>query len=102
MANEEHIQLLREGAESWNKKRRENPLIPDEIFTPDFSKARLITHFLGSSDLEGINLKNGNFREAMLGPLNLKKANLQESQFQKAFLWGSRPLRSGTWERRFR
>lgn len=88
MANEEHIQLLREGAESWNKKREENPLIPDEIFTPDFSKARLITHFLGSSDLEGASLKNGNFREAMLGPLNLKKANLQRAQFQEAFLWG--------------
>ena len=88
MANEEHIQLLREGVESWNKKRRENPFIPDEIFIPDFSEAHLITHFLGSSDLEGINLKNGDFREAMLGPLNLKKANLQEAQFQKAFLMG--------------
>lgn len=88
MANEEHIQLLREGAESWNKKRRENPLIPDEIFTPDFRKARLVTHFLNSSDLEGANLKNGDFREALVGPLNLKKANLQEAQFQKAFLMG--------------
>ena len=88
MANEEHIQLLREGAESWNKKREENPVIPDEIFTPDFSKARLVTHFWGSSDLEGANLKNGDFREALVGPLNLKKANLQEAQFQKAFLMG--------------
>ena len=45
MANEEHIQLLREGVESWNKKRKENPFIPDEIFTPDFSKARLNNPF---------------------------------------------------------
>ena len=61
-------------------------LFPTKFLPPTSAKRVLITHFLGSSDLEGINLKNGNFREAMLGPLNLKKANLQEAQFQKAFL----------------
>lgn len=86
MANEEHIKWLREGAESWNERRKKH-LAPD-FFVPDFSKARLVTYFLDSSDLEGINLKNGNFREALLGPFNLKKANLQETQFQKAFLTG--------------
>ena len=84
MANEEHIKWLQEGAESWNKRRRKH--IAPDFFVPDFNEAHLITHFLGSSDLEGINLKNGDFRNASMSLLNLKKANLQEAQFQKALL----------------
>ena len=84
MANEEHIKWLQEGAESWNKRRGKH-IVPD-LFVPDFSEAHLITHFLGSSDLEGINLKNGDFRNASMSLLNLRKANLQEAQFQKAIL----------------
>ncbi|MCY4553844.1 MAG: hypothetical protein OXC79_09240 [Candidatus Poribacteria bacterium] len=57
MANEEHIKWLQEGAESWNKRRGKH-IVPD-FFIPDFNEAHLIAHFLGSSDLEGINLKNG-------------------------------------------
>ena len=84
MANEEHIKWLQEGTESWNKRRGKH--IAPDFFIPDFNEAHLIKHFLGSSDLEGINLKNGDFRNASMGLLNLKKANLQETQFQKAFL----------------
>ena len=85
MANEEHVKWLREGAESWNERRKNHPT-PD-FFVPDFNEVRLITHFLNSSDLEGINLKNAKFSKAVLGPLNLKKANLQNAQFKEAFLW---------------
>ena len=46
MANEEHLKILKQGAEAWNQWREKNPEI-----TPDLSKADLI-----EADLTGAKL----------------------------------------------
>ena len=50
MANEEHLKILKQGVEAWNKWREKNPQI-----TPDLSKADLYT-----ADLTGANLYKAN------------------------------------------
>ena len=63
MANEEDMKWLRESAGSLNERCGKHPA--GDLFIPDFSEAQLITYFLGSSGLEGINLKNGDFRKSL-------------------------------------
>lgn len=82
MANEQHIEWLREGVDSWNKRRQE------ESFEPDFDGQKFRDVLVPGTSLEGINLKNGFFREADLTGLNLKRANLEHAQFQDAWLNG--------------
>jgi len=50
MANEEHLKILKQGVEAWNKWREKNPQI-----TPDLSKADLY-----KADLTGANLYKAN------------------------------------------
>ena len=82
MANKQHIEWLREGVDSWNKRRQE------ESFKPDFDGQKFRDVLVPGTSLEGINLKNGFFREADLTGLNLKRANLEHAQFQDAWLNG--------------
>ena len=79
MANLDHIKWLREGVESWNKRREKHH------FFPDFSEVSIPVELRGSSykerspfyfSLKEINLRNANFRNAsLMGP------RPQESQF---------------------
>ena len=117
MADPQHIQWLFEGAESWNRRRQEEP------FTPDFSGANLWSKFylvkkldfreipLVSYNLSGANFTRTNFngvgptdsvdlRYADLNSANLYRAelaysiltsaNLKSTNFERANLYGAR------------
>jgi uncharacterized protein YjbI with pentapeptide repeats len=61
MANEEHLKILRQGVEVWNRWRKENPgLWPD---------------------LRGANLSKADLHGANLGKANLSRAALNEAEF---------------------
>ncbi len=66
MANPEHLKILKQGVEVWNKWREENPEIK-----PDLSEANLTMHHLPGVDFTLTNLCN-----AILYVTNLSKANL--------------------------
>lgn len=92
MANEEHIKWLREGVESWNRRRKE------QAFSPDFSEAVIPSELKGSSykekspfhfSLRGINLRNADFRNAFLVGLDLREVNLQDARLREAELSGA-------------
>ncbi len=76
MANQEHLNILKEGVKVWNKWREEYP-----DFQPDFSNADLI-----GADLREANLSNADFSEAFLADANLWQANLRRAFLREANL----------------
>jgi uncharacterized protein YjbI with pentapeptide repeats len=66
MANDEHVALLKQGVDAWNRWRDENPGT-----RPDLSEANL-----REANLSGTNLRGANLREAGLSKANLSGADL--------------------------
>ncbi|MEM1361054.1 MAG: pentapeptide repeat-containing protein [Pseudomonadota bacterium] len=92
MANEQHVEWLCEGVETWNARRQR------EDFRPDFSEAgdlvdRLRTAGVIASDhranLVGANLKGANLRWANLRGADLRRANLSWAKLRGADLRGA-------------
>jgi hypothetical protein len=102
MANPEHLEILEQGVEVWNKWREENPEMEPDIAGADFEGENLngvnfcfAYHpkrgFVGYSDLEGINLRNAelrnaNFHDARLYAADLSGANCENADFTHANL----------------
>jgi uncharacterized protein YjbI with pentapeptide repeats len=81
MANEEHLKLLKQGAEDWNQWRVENPDIQPNLSKADLSQVDLSEMDLGRADLSqaGLseaNLSGMNLRGAYLNGVYLSEANL--------------------------
>ncbi len=76
MANDEHLDLLKQGVQVWNNWRQSSP---ETI--PDFSGADLEGAYL-----ESANLKNANFSRANLRKCVFRWARLDGAIFDKAIL----------------
>jgi uncharacterized protein YjbI with pentapeptide repeats len=72
MANQEHLDILRQGRDAWNEWRKEHPEIQ-----PDLSDFNL-TEF-SNANLSNTNLSNTNLSRAMLAFTDLSRANLQRA-----------------------
>lgn len=69
MANPEHLEILNQGVEAWNKWREENPdIVPD----------------LRGADLSASNLEHINLNGTLLNKTNLSEARLNNSQGEGA------------------
>lgn len=68
MANEEHLDILKQGVETWNAWRSKNPTT--------------------EADLKGTNLKSAILRDANFRWTNLNEANLEEADLSGADLSG--------------
>ena len=84
MANQEHLDLLRQGVKVWNEWRAKEPSIP-----PDLSKADLSSANLVEANLSQANLVEANLVLANLGMADLSIANLAAAQFRGANLQGA-------------
>ena len=94
MANPEHLEILKQGVEQWNKWRKE---IPD--IDPDLSEADLDGARLGRADLDGarhnaadlhaVNLSGARLFGASLFKANLNGANLIGADLTGADLSGA-------------
>ena len=94
MANEEHVEILRQGVDAWNEWRNKNPeQVPDlsqlnlgEINLPgiDLSKACLININFRNADLRRANLFAANLVGADLRQANLIEAELEEATLEWA------------------
>jgi hypothetical protein len=74
MADEEHLQIIRQGVDIWNEWRQKNPeLIPD----------------LSGADLSGANLGGANLSEAVFSEADLSRANLSGANLSKAYRGGA-------------
>jgi len=76
MANPEHLKILKQGVEVWNKWRKENPDIK-----PNLIKADLFDINLSEADLSGADISG-----AELGNAVLRQANLHEAKLSWAYL----------------
>ncbi len=74
MANQEHLDILKQGVRTWNQWRKEHTEVK-----PDLSKA----------NLSGANLSGANLRRATLIKANLSGANLSQANLSQAYLWSA-------------
>jgi len=74
MANQEHLEILKQGVEVWNKWRKKNKEIK-----PDLSGANL-----NNRQLNGANFENTDFELTYLNGVNLSDANLSFADLYKA------------------
>ncbi len=81
MANPEHLAILNEGVEVWNRWREENPKM-----RPDLSDAELYGEDFSNINLREADLQRADLRDAFLDRAILHRANLQYGWLQSAFL----------------
>jgi uncharacterized protein YjbI with pentapeptide repeats len=84
MANEEHVKLLKQGVEAWNKWRKENPNI-----RPDLSRAGLSRADLRGADLSGADLSHAVLSGAVLSHADLRRAVLSGAVLRRAVFIGA-------------
>ncbi|WP_294346801.1 toll/interleukin-1 receptor domain-containing protein [Prosthecochloris sp.] len=88
MANPEHMEILKQGVEVWNRwqeeRREKNPLL-----IPDLSNASLRKADLRGVDFEGVELKGADLSKAYLGEAILANAGLSGANLSGVFLQGA-------------
>lgn len=88
MANPEHLAILKQGVEVWNKWSHEYGIIPD-LSGIDLSNTDLSYADLSYADLENTNLSGANLTGADLSEANLQGANIINTDFTGANLSGA-------------
>lgn len=91
MANEKHLEILKQGIDVWNRWREENPDIkPDleraDLTHADLRKANLQSANLWFADLRGANLQEADLTNAVLNNARLGEADLRKAKLFAAFL----------------
>ena len=89
MANEEHLAILKQGVEAWNRWREENPTIRPDLSGANLSEANLIKADLRRADLRGADLRLAHLRKALLGKADLRGADLGKADLRGADLRGA-------------
>ncbi len=95
MANEQHLNILKEGVKAWNRWRNKNPDIAPNLSGVDFTKANLKgIDFSFGTNLIGTNftdatLTGTRFQQAVLGSAILSRANLTKANLANAYLCGA-------------
>jgi uncharacterized protein YjbI with pentapeptide repeats len=88
MANEEHLMILKQGVEVWNRWRenKPEPSGPEtfKLLFPDLRGANLC-----ETNLSGANLQYVNLTGSDLSGTNLRQANLNNANLSKADLIGA-------------
>jgi uncharacterized protein YjbI with pentapeptide repeats len=96
VAKPEHLELLRQGVEVWNKWRSKSPSVRPDLFEADLSEvnlsgADLSEAILGRANLSGADLSRADLNgatliRATLVRANLKGANLSRANIVQAYL----------------
>jgi hypothetical protein len=98
MPDEEHLKILKQGVEQWNKWRLENAIKPDlsgaNLIGANLLRAYLIDAYLSFADLGGANLIDANLSGANLIGANLNGANLSGAYLSGANLIGAKLIRA--------
>jgi uncharacterized protein YjbI with pentapeptide repeats len=100
MADKEHLLILKQGVEIWNRWRKEDPQIKPNLINADlswmdlnqinFHEADLSRAYLVATNLVSADLSNANLPDADLGGADLEGANLLKADLSDANLTGTR------------
>ena len=89
MASREHVEILQQGVEVWNRWRKENKKIDPDLIGADLIGADLRGANLGAADLSGADLIEANLGAADLSAANLSEADLRGANLGAADLSGA-------------
>lgn len=89
MANQEHLQLLKQGKDTWHKWRLEHQGIQPDLNGADLSETNLRGTYLKGADLSGADLKKAKLEGANLSSAILTGANLSSAFLNDAYLKGA-------------
>jgi uncharacterized protein YjbI with pentapeptide repeats len=92
MANDEHVELLKQGVAAWNAWRDENPDIRPDLQGANLSEANLNRANLMEADLSEANLTKADLSGAKLFGVDLFRANLSGADLSGADLSGQANL----------
>lgn len=85
MANEEHLALLKQSVDEWNKWRETNRIVLPDLAGANLSGADLCYADLGAADLRGADLAAANLSGAILYYATLGGADVREMDFSGGF-----------------
>lgn len=103
MADDWHVEWLKEGVKKWNKRRKKVDFVPDlagvnffDLLPSDFRDSPKTSRFfegidlsrsiLTESDLSGLNFQKANFNGADLSNSDLSMSNFSKAKFSEANL----------------
>jgi len=89
MANPEHLKILKQGVEVWNKWRNEHLGIRPDLSSADLDHADLHHADLHGADLHGADLRNADIRLANLSGADLSDADLIGADLRNADIRGA-------------
>jgi len=89
MANQEHVNILLQGVDTWNKWRENNPNIKIDLTGADLSNINLPGINLSRADLYEINLSNANLSNASLDFANIDYSKLINTNLHGAHIEGT-------------
>lgn len=89
MANQEHLEILKQGVEAWNNRTRENPLLQADFTGAHFPRANLRRANFHNAHLSRANFSNANLEGADLGETNLRRALLNGADLRGAILYNA-------------
>jgi uncharacterized protein YjbI with pentapeptide repeats len=86
MANREHLRLLGQGRDVWNRWRNENPSLEPDLRGAKLGMANLVDVYLSRTNLAGADLSQANLSGANLNQSDLKGASLSGANLNRALL----------------
>ncbi len=89
MANEEHLEILRQGVDAWNRWRADQRAASHFRVSADLIGADLVETDLSGVDLSDANLRNANLRDADLRDANLRDTYLGDARLVNVDLRGA-------------
>jgi hypothetical protein len=89
MANEEHLAILRQGVQAWNRWRDRHAEIRPDLRGMNLEGASLRRVDFRKSDLSWANLARADLDQARFWAANLSWANLSDARLRHADLWGT-------------
>ncbi len=89
MANQEQVEILKQGVQVWNKWRAKNLGFQVDLFGADLSGVDLREADLSGADLRQADLWKADLREADLREANLSGAGLMGAYLSRAHLGGA-------------
>ena len=86
MANQEHLKILNQGVDTWNRWRKQNIDVIPKLRGANFRRSNFRRVNFSRADLSGANFIDANLTRATLHEANLKNANLRRVNFRSTKL----------------